>query len=351
MKRRRNSSSSFIPATSALRRQQQSGGSFCSASELLASSAAAQETGGEDDAGSSATAAAVTTRMLPAVVVGMANYVGWRKAAAGDMVAASDDLEITFEREPENQHDPNAVRVLLAGRQMGYLQRRLAYVLSPLVAQRELRLLPLTLKPAEARVLRLQPDGCCSCERLIHTPNLPAPGAFPIGLKVEVISHVGTWGGGLGSTAGGLQASRQHALLDLLDGLVPDCGAQSDELPPIATALPPPPHSRHCEATPGLAVLSLFSGIGADLLAMQSARIPCRVYAASEVEQAALAVAGARPTKLIGRWCRSLGLRFPRVTPALVVLKLRSASAWVGQTVRSQAPPLLTTCGWATCAA
>ena len=214
-------------------------------------------------------------RSLPAVVVGMANYAGWRQSREAGI------RSVVFARQPDNAHDASAIQALLGGREMGYLPRQLASVLSAFIDQGEMRLLPVTLSAEEVEAL--PSDGEC------------APAAFAVQLRIR-----------LELRAQGGQA--------LLDSLLPDCEPQPDEVPPTPTALPPPPRSTHCERTPGLGVLSLFSGISADMMALAKARIPCRLYvrscppraprrrplsesrivvgqASSEVEAAALSVA------------------------------------------------------------
>ena len=181
---------------------------------------------------------------LPAVVVGMANYAGWRQSREAGI------RSVVFARQPDNAHDASAIQVLLGGREMGYLPRQLAYVLSTFIDQGEMRLLPVTLSAEEAEAL--PSDGA-------------APAAFAVQLRIRLE----------------LRAQGGQALIEVLDSLLPDCEPQPDEVPPTPMALPPPPRSTHCERTPGLGVLSLFSGISADMMALAKARIPCRLYVRS----------------------------------------------------------------------
>ena len=183
-------------------------------------------------------------RSLPAVVVGMANYAGWRQSREAGI------RSVVFARQPDNAHDASAIQVLLGGREMGYLPRQLAYVLSTFIDQGEMRLLPVTLSAEEAEAL--PSDGA-------------APAAFAVQLRIRLE----------------LRAQGGQALIEVLDSLLPDCEPQPDEVPPTPMALPPPPRSTHCERTPGLGVLSLFSGISADMMALAKARIPCRLYVRS----------------------------------------------------------------------
>jgi hypothetical protein len=52
--------------------------------------------------------------------------------------AVQPGAELRLERDPENEHDPNAVKVLLAdGRQLGWVPRELAFDLAPKLDARE----------------------------------------------------------------------------------------------------------------------------------------------------------------------------------------------------------------------
>ena len=191
----------------------------------------------------------------PAVVVGMANYgTAWRGASTG---------VVRFVREPDNEHDPHALMVTIDDARMGYLPRQVAHALSAFVDSGEVSLQPLQL----------------TAEQLgdLTALDAPVPTAFPVALCLA-----------LACSGSALEALRERLSLNT-------AGGGNDDVDEVSPKLPPPPtvRSAHCAATPGLGVLSLFSGISADLLALRRAGISCRLYTSSEVDPAANAVVAA----------------------------------------------------------
>ena len=188
----------------------------------------------------------------PAVIVGMANYESaWRRAPA--------DAAVSFTREPENEHDQHAIAATMDGERIGYLPRKIAFAVSSFVDTGgvSLQTVHLSIEQHES----------------LTAPSAPAPSAFAVTLRLACrASALAALRGRLGVDASGVDADTTG----------------TDELG--TASLPPTLRSVHSAATPGLAVLSLFSGISADLLALRRARIPCRLYASSEVDPKANAV-------------------------------------------------------------
>jgi len=53
----------------------------------------------------------------------------------------ADDRDIRFLREPDNQYDPNAVKIMNANKeQIGYLDRKSAKALAPLMDEKKIKL-------------------------------------------------------------------------------------------------------------------------------------------------------------------------------------------------------------------
>jgi hypothetical protein len=192
------------------------------------------------------------------VIVGMANYTpAWR--------CASVDAAVSFRREPENQHDQHAIAATIKGERIGYLPRKVAYALSSFIDTGEVSLQTLQLRSEQ--------------QDKLAAPDAPAPSAFAVTLRLILACS----GSALAALRKRLGVGGTSVDTDELIVSAADCEPASVPLPPIVRSV-------HSAATPGLAVLSLFSGISADLLALRRAGILCRLYASSEVDPKANAV-------------------------------------------------------------
>ena len=266
-------------------------GGFSLASSLLGNSAAPSATAyysnpGAHLQGGGGTATTARTdvprvRAFQSHIVALCFCDSWRDSPT--TVEGAQEARITFVRDATNEHDACAIAALLDGAKLGFLPRLLAYTLSQYMDTGEVELLPVTLTKSEATELRA---------------SELSRGDYSVELKLR-------------STGSSTTITALHNRLDEIAFDKPE----PDELLPRPRPLPPPPQNCRRSAannTRGLAVLSLFSGISADIVALDRAGVKLRFYASSEVDEGALAVVRSamnrRAQKQQEAPCRSLEL-------------------------------------------
>ena len=167
-------------------------------------------------------------------------------------------------RDPTNEHDAMALVVHIVGDHggtvggtvVGYIPRQTAAVLSPLLDAGCIELVGVILSSEGQEV-----DQVVAVElKIAVAPADPATSEY---------------------------------IVAALDSLLPAAGGPEEAERPFEQQVLPAPLVVHRSESAGLGVVSLFSGISADKVALDSVGMPVRLYCSSEIEEPANVVARA----------------------------------------------------------